>query len=119
MLALTDGYGVDVAVEAVGVPATFDMCTQLVRPGGNVANVGVHGAPVQLALQDLWIQNINISMGLVNTTTLAMLLKLVAQQKLPVHNFVTHRFALDDVTSAYETFGNAAQTHALKVMIRR
>ena len=68
VLALTDGYGVDVAVEAVGVPATFDMCTQLVRPGGNVANVGVHGAPVQLALQDLWIKNINISMGLVNTT---------------------------------------------------
>ena len=119
VLALTDGYGVDVAVEAVGVPATFDMCTQLVRPGGNVANVGVHGAPVQLALQDLWIKNINISMGLVNTTTLAMLLKLVAQQKLPVHNFVTHTFTFDEVTSAYETFGNAAQTQALKVMIGR
>ncbi len=119
VLALTDGYGVDVAVEAVGVPATFDMCTQLVRPGGNVANVGVHGAPVQLALQDLWIKNINISMGLVNTTSLAMLLKLVTQQKLPVHNFVTHTFSFDEMTAAYETFGDAAHTQALKVMIGR
>ena len=119
VLALTDGYGVDVAVEAVGLPATFDMCTQLVRPGGSVANVGVHGEAVQLDLQELWIKNINISMGLVNTTTLAMLLKLVAQKKLPVEKFVTHRFALDDVVSAYETFGNAAQTQALKVLMSR
>ena len=119
VLALTDGHGVDVAVEAVGIPATFDMCLQLVRPGGNVANVGVHGKPVQLDLQDLWIRNINISMGLVNTTSLAMLLKLVAQQKLPVERFVTHRFALDDVISAYETFENAAQSQALKVLMSR
>ena len=119
VLALTDGYGVDVAVEAVGVPATFDMCTQLVRPGGSVANVGVHGEAVQLDLQELWIKNINISTGLVNTTTLGMLLKLVAQKKLPVEKFVTHRFALDDVVSAYETFGNAAQTQALKVLMSR
>jgi alcohol dehydrogenase len=115
--ALTDGYGVDVAVEAVGVPATFDMCTHLVRPGGTVANVGVHGKAVMLDLQRLWIQNINISMGLVNTTTLAMLLKLVKQGMLPVDKFVTHRFAFDDVMSAYETFENAAQTGALKVLI--
>ncbi|MEO7980534.1 MAG: zinc-dependent alcohol dehydrogenase family protein [Sporichthyaceae bacterium] len=119
VLALTDGYGVDVAVEAVGVPATFEMCTQLVRPGGHVANVGVHGKPVQLALQDLWIKNITISMGLVNTTTLGMLLKLVTQQKLPVRPFVTHRFDLDDVLAAYETFGDAANTHALKVLLTR
>ena len=119
VLGLTDGYGVDVAVEAVGAPATFEMCTQLVRPGGNVANVGVHGRPVQLNLQDLWIKNINISMGLVNTTTLGMLLKLVVQQKLPVEKFVTHRFSLDGVMNAYDTFGNAAQTHALKVLISR
>ncbi|MDQ1667812.1 MAG: alcohol dehydrogenase [Actinomycetota bacterium] len=119
VFSLTDGYGVDVAVEAVGIPATFDMCIQLVRPGGNVANVGVHGKSVQLDLQDLWIKNINISMGLVNTTTLGMLLKLVAQQKLPVDQFVTHRMALDDVVAAYETFGNAAQTHALKVLLSR
>ena len=119
VLALTDGYGVDVAVEAVGLAATFDMCTQLVRPGGNIANVGVHGRAVQLHLQDLWIKNINISMGLVNTTTLGMLLKLVAQHKLPVERFITHKFALDDVMSAYETFGNAAETRALKVLISR
>jgi len=119
VFALTDGYGVDVAVEAVGIPATFDMCTHLVRPGGNVANVGVHGKAAMLDLQRLWIHNINISMGLVNTTTLGMLLKLVAKQKLPVEKFVTHRFAFEDIMSAYETFGNAAQTGALKVVISR
>jgi alcohol dehydrogenase len=117
--ALTDGYGVDVAVEAVGVPATFKMCLDLVRPGGHVANVGVHGKAVELELQKLWIQNITISMGLVNTTTLPMLLKLVAQGKLPAADLVTHRFSLGDILSAYETFGNAAQTHALKVMMSR
>jgi alcohol dehydrogenase len=119
VFALTDGYGVDVAIEAVGIPATFDMCTHLVRPGGNVANVGVHGKAAMLDLQRLWIQNINISMGLVNTTTLGMLLKLVVQQKLPTDKFITHRFAMDDVISAYDTFGNAAKTQALKVLISR
>jgi alcohol dehydrogenase len=119
VVALTDGFGVDVAVEAVGIPATFDMCIDLVRPGGNVANVGVHGKSVELDLQKLWIQNINISMGLVNTTTLPMLLKLVEQQKLPAAELVTHRFKLDDILSAYETFANASQTRALKVMMSR
>lgn len=119
ILGFTDGLGVDVAVEAVGVPSTFTMCVELVRPGGNVANVGVHGQSVELELQKLWIQNINISMGLVNTTTLPMLLRLVAQQKLPTADLVTHRFRLDDIMSAYETFGNAAQTQALKVMMTR
>jgi alcohol dehydrogenase len=117
--ALTDGHGVDVAVEAVGLPATFDMCTRMVRPGGNVANVGVHGKPVQLALQELWIKNITISMGLVNTTTLGMLLKLVTQRKLPVEAFITHRFDLAHILDAYETFENATETHALKVLISR
>ena len=119
VLALTDGYGVDVAIEAVGIPATFRMCTELVRPGGHVANVGVHGGPVELPLQDLWIKNITISMGLVNTDTLGMLLKLVAQDKLPVDAFVTHRFRLDDMMAAYDTFGDAANTKALKVVISR
>jgi alcohol dehydrogenase len=119
VIALTDGYGVDVAIEAVGLPATFDMCTQLVRPGGNVANVGVHGTAAMLDLQRLWIQNINISMGLVNTTSLGMLLKLVAKNKLPVEKFVTHHFAMTDMLGAYETFENAAQTGALKVLISR
>ena len=116
---LTDGLGADVAIEAVGVPATFELCTEIVRPGGHVANVGVHGTSVQLDLQNLWIQNITISMGLVNTDTLPMLLKLVAQHKLPVEKFVTHRFALDEVIKAYEAFGNAAETHALKVVMSR
>src|SRR5690606_32281000 len=79
VMAMTDGMGVDVAIEAVGIPATFEMCTTIVRPGGGVANVGVHGAPVSLALDELWIHNISISMGLVNASTTAMLLRLVAQ----------------------------------------
>lgn len=119
VLALTDGYGVDVAVEAVGLPATFQMCTQMVRPGGSVANVGVHGSPVELAIQDLWIRNVTITTGLVNTTSLGMLLKLVVRHKLPVEQFVSHRFALDQVTQAYETFGEAARTQALKVALTR
>jgi alcohol dehydrogenase len=119
VLALTDGFGVDVAIEAVGVPATFQMCLDLVRPGGHVANVGVHGSPVQLELQGLWIQNIVISTGLVNTTSLPMLLKLVASGKLPAAELVTHRFDMSDILSAYDTFGRAAETRALKVLMHR
>jgi alcohol dehydrogenase len=119
VLALTDGWGVDVAVEAVGVPDTFQMCTQIVRPGGRVANVGVHGKPVELQLQDLWIHNITISMGLVNANTTPMLLKLVASGKLNVDNFATHNFKLDEMLDAYDTFGRAAETGALKVVIDR
>jgi alcohol dehydrogenase len=119
VLALTDGWGVDVAVEAVGVPDTFQMCTQIVRPGGRVANVGVHGKPVELQLQDLWIHNITISMGLVNANTTPMLLKLVASGKLNVDNFATHHFKLDEMLDAYDTFGRAAETRALKVVIDR
>ncbi len=119
VMATTDGWGVDVAVEAVGVPETFEMATQIVRPGGHVANVGVHGKPVELRLQDLWIQNITITTGLVNTDTTPMLLKLVAEGRLDVGGFVTHRFALDDMLAAYDTFGRAAETKALKVVIQR
>ena len=119
VLALTDGWGLDVAVEAVGVPDTFQMCTQIVRPGGRVANVGVHGKPVELQLQDLWIHNITISMGLVNANTTPMLLKLVASGKLNVDNFATHHFKLDEMLDAYDTFGRAAETGALKVVIDR
>jgi alcohol dehydrogenase len=119
VMAMTDGWGVDVAVEAVGLPATFAMATQIVRPGGHVANVGVHGESVQLPLQDLWIQNIFISMGLVNTNSTPMLLKLVAQKKLDVDKFVTHHFKLDEMMAAYDTFGRAAETKALKVIIER
>jgi alcohol dehydrogenase len=117
VLALTDGQGVDVAIEAVGVPQTFTMATEIVRPGGNVANIGVHGKPVELALNELWIKNIDISMGLVNTNTLNMLLKLVTQKQLPVESFVTHEFTFDKILEAYDVFGNAAEHDALKVLI--
>jgi alcohol dehydrogenase len=117
--AMTDGYGVDVAVEAVGIPSTFEACTRIVRPGGSVANVGVHGAPVDLAMQDLWIMDLSITMGLVSTSTTPMLLKLVAQNKLPAANFATHTFGFDQVLDAYDTFSRAAETEALKVVIRR
>jgi alcohol dehydrogenase len=117
VLALTDGQGVDVAIEAVGLPETFTMCTDIVRPGGSVANVGVHGKPVELHVEDLWIRNINISMGLVNTNTTAMLLRLVAQQKIPAHRFATHHFSFGEFDDAYDTFSRAAQTKALKVVI--
>jgi len=117
VLALTDGAGVDVAIEAVGLPQTFTLVTEIVRPGGSVANIGVHGKPVELALNELWIKNIAISMGLVNTNTLGMLLKLVAEHKLPVDKFVTHTFTFDQVLEAYDVFANAATHDALKVLI--
>src|SRR4029079_3042114 len=119
VLAMTDGLGVDVAIEAVGMPATFHMATELVRPGGTVANVGVHGKSVELKLQDLWIKDIAITMGLVSATTTPMLLKLVAQGKLTPEKFVSHRFRFDSVMEAYDTFGRAAETKALKVAITR
>ena len=119
VLALTDGAGVDVAIEAVGIPETFAMAIEVVRPGGNVANVGVHGKPVELHLENLWIQNINISMGLVNTNTTPMLLKLVVQKKIPAAKLATHRFSLDQIMEAYDTFSRAAETKALKVVISR
>jgi alcohol dehydrogenase len=117
VLALTDGLGVDVAIEAVGIPSTFTMATEIVRPGGNVANIGVHGKSVDLKLNELWIKNIDISMGLVNTNTLAMLLKLVAEHRLPADKFVTHEFKFDQMLEAYDVFGNAGMYDALKVLI--
>ena len=117
VMAFTDGLGVDVAIEAVGIPETFTMATVIVRPGGNVANIGVHGRSVDLALNELWIKNIDISMGLVNTNTLGMLLKLVAEHQLPAEQFVTHEFSFDQMLEAYEVFGHAADHDALKVLI--
>ena len=119
VLAMTDGLGVDVAIEAVGMPATFQMATELVRPGGTVANVGVHGKSVELKLQDLWIKDIAITMGLVSATTTPMLLQLVAQGKLTPEKFVSHRFRFEAIIDAYDTFGRAAETKALKVAITR
>jgi alcohol dehydrogenase len=117
VFALTDGLGVDVAIEAVGVPATWDMSLELVRPAGHVANVGVHGKPVQFKLDEKWIENITVTTGLVNTDTSPMLIKLLAQGKLDVAGFVSHRFALGDIESAYDTFSRAAETKALKVIL--
>ena len=117
--AMTDGFGVDVAIEAVGIPATFEACTKIVRPGGSVANVGVHGAPAELALQDLWIMDLSITTGLVSANTTQMLLKLVSQHKLAAEKFATHHFTLDQMMDAYDTFGRAAETKALKVVITR
>ncbi|GAA4282998.1 zinc-dependent alcohol dehydrogenase family protein [Brevibacterium daeguense] len=116
---MTDGLGVDVAVEAVGIPQTFAACLKIIRPGASVANVGVHGKAVELPLQDLWIMDITMTTGLVSTSTTPMLLKLVAQHKLSAEKFVTHHFALDEMLDAYDTFGRAAETKALKVAIQR
>lgn len=117
VMALTDGLGVDVAIEAVGIPATWDMSLAIVRPGGHVANVGVHGKPVSFPLDTAWIQNLTITTGLVNTDTSRMLIKLLAQGRIDVAGFISHRFSLGDILSAYDTFGRAAETKALKVIL--
>jgi alcohol dehydrogenase len=119
VLDATGGQGVDTAIEAVGTPRSLQMCTEMVRAGGTVANIGVHGKPVELNLQDLWIQNIAITTGLVNTTSIDMLLHLVARHRLPLDSFVTHHFGLADALAAYETFGDAAKHHAVKVALKR
>jgi alcohol dehydrogenase len=109
--------GVDVAIEAVGIPATFDVCQQIVRPGGHVANVGVHGQSVDLRIQDLWIKNITITMGLVNTNTTPMLLKTLISGRLQPEKLITHHFRLDEILKAYEVFGNASKEKALKIIL--
>ena len=114
---LTDGKGVDVAIEAVGVPASFDICQNIVRPGGHVAVIGVHGHSVDLQLQKLWIQNIVLTTGLVSTNTTPMLLKNVSSGKLEPKKLITHHFRLDDILEAYNVFTNAAEKNALKVII--
>ncbi len=117
VLDLTDGAGVDVAIEAVGIPATFDICQAIVAAGGRIANVGVHGKPVELHLEKLWDRNIAITTRLVDTVTTPMLLKVVRSGKLQPSKLVTHRFALNDIMKAYDTFGNAAKEGALKVVL--
>jgi alcohol dehydrogenase len=117
VLDLTGGAGVDVAIEAVGIPATFDICQAIVAAGGRIANVGVHGKPVELHLEKLWDRNIAITTRLVDTVTTPMLLKVVRSGKLQPSKLVTHRFALNDIMRAYDTFGNAAKEGALKVVL--
>ncbi len=109
--------GVDVAIEAVGIPATFDLCQNIVRPGGHIANIGVHGKSVDFQIQKLWIQNITLTTGLVNTNTTPMLLKTVQAGTLQPQQLITHRFGFDQFLQAYEVFGNAAREQALKVII--
>ncbi len=118
VLEATHGVGVDVAIEAVGVPATFDLCTRLVRPGGTVANVGVHGAPTTLHLEELWIKNITITTGLVNGTTVPVLLELVRSGRLEAERFGTHHFALGEIMEAYDVFAAAGEHDALKVVLK-
>ena len=118
VLALTGGKGVDVAIEAVGVPATFDICQDVVAAGGHVANVGVHGKGVTLKLEKLWAHNVTITTRLVDTVTTPMLLRTVVAGRLQPRKLITHEFRLDEIMKAYDTFGNAAQEKALKVILR-
>lgn len=117
VLKLTGGDGVDVAIEAVGIPATFDICQGIVAPGGRIANVGVHGKPVQLQLERLWSHNVTITTRLVDTAATPMLLKMVRSAQLDAGRLITHRFRLDEVMKAYDTFGSAAKERALKVIL--
>jgi len=117
VMELTGGLGADVAIEAVGVPEAFELCTELIRPGGRVANVGVHGHPATLHLEKLWIRDVLITTGLVDTNTTAKLMKLIEGGRLDPTRFATHHFALAETEKAYDVFGEAATTHALKVVL--
>lgn len=117
--ALTGGLGADVVMEAVGTPQTFELCTTLVRPGGTVANIGVHGKPATLHLEDLWIRNVTIRTGLVDTYSTPKLLHMLVAGQLDVSQLVTHRFPLEAIEQAYDVFSQPARTGALKVMLTR
>ena len=117
VMELTEGAGVDVAIEAVGLPITFGICQAIVAVGGRIANVGVHGKPVELHMEKLWDRNISITTRLVDTVTTPMLLRVVRSGKLQPHKLVTHRFPMSDIRKAYDTFGNAARDSALKVIL--
>jgi alcohol dehydrogenase len=117
VMELTDGIGADVALEAVGVPQTFELAADLIRPGGHVANIGVHGHAATLHLERLWIRNVTITTGLVDTSTIPQLMKLIACGKLDPSMFATHHYALADTMAAYDTFAQAATTDALKVVL--
>jgi alcohol dehydrogenase len=118
VMELTDGLGADVAFEAVGVPATFELATELIRPGGRVANIGVHGHPATLHLEKLWIRDVTITTGLVDTFSISQLLRLIASGRLDPSLFATHHYALGDTMAAYDTFADAANTGALKVVLQ-
>ncbi len=117
--ALTGGRGADVVIEAVGVPESFALCTRLVRAGGHLANVGVHAGPVTLPLDELWSKNLTLTTGLVDTSSTPTLLRMLATGQLQTAGFVTHHLTLDQMTEAYDVFGHAADTAALKVVLTR
>ncbi|MEO7107182.1 MAG: zinc-dependent alcohol dehydrogenase family protein [Rhodoferax sp.] len=117
VMKLTAARGVDTAIEAVGVPATFELCQQIIAAGGTIANIGVHGIKVNLHLESLWDRNITITTRLVDTVSTPMLLKTLCSHQLDPKPLITHRFKLDQILEAYETFAHAAETHALKVLI--
>jgi alcohol dehydrogenase len=117
IMRMTGGRGVDAAIEAVGVPASFITCEDIVAAGGVIANIGVHGAKVDLHLERLWNRNVAITTRLVDTVTTPTLLKTVQARKIDPKQLITHRFRFDDILKAYETFADAAETHALKVLI--
>ena len=118
VMKLTENAGVDVVIEAVGLSETFDICQSIIAPGGNLANVGVHGKPVSLRLEKLWSENITLTTRLVDAGTTAMLLKMVLSGKLDAKKLVSHHFLLKDILQAYDTFKNAAHNHAVKIVIR-
>ncbi|MEJ1960325.1 MAG: zinc-dependent alcohol dehydrogenase family protein [Gammaproteobacteria bacterium] len=118
VMTLTKQAGVDVAIEAVGVPTTFDICQSIIAPGGHIANVGVHGKSVELHLERLWSSNITLTTRLVDTVSTPMLLGVVQSGRLDAKKLVSHRFDLPDIMKAYDTFGNAAREHALKVILK-
>jgi alcohol dehydrogenase len=117
VLILTDGLGVDVSIEAVGFPETLLTAASLVRPGGTIANIGVHGIPVELPMQNMWIQNVTLTMGLVDTVSIPTLMKMVAGGRIPAEKMGTHSFTFDQMDQAYDVFKNAAANEALKVVI--
>ena len=116
---LTDGLGADVVIEAVGLPESFEMCTELVRPGGHVANIGVHGKPATLHLESLWIKNVTITTGLVDTYSTPALLAMLAANQIDTSQFVTHRFGIGEMLEAYDIFSQAADSGAIKVALFR
>lgn len=117
VMKLTNGKGVDVAIEAVGISTTFDICQSIVAAGGHIANIGVHGKSVELHLEKLWSKTITITTRLVDTVTIPMLLKIVLSGKLQPEKLITHRFKLSEIMKAYDTFGNASEEKALKVIL--
>jgi len=118
VMAITKKAGVDVAIEAVGISATFDLCQKIIAAGGHIANVGVHGKPVELHLEKLWASNVTITTRLVDAGTTSMLLKMIQSKELDAKKLISHHFKLSEIISAYNTFKNAAKEHAIKLVIK-